>query len=80
MIRAIEVYDTFNPKRLLEVKFVLCNSLDGRYVAGYDMNKEEIGEGRTIYGFTATGRTFRSSYKSLREVEVQTQLGLNGKL
>ena len=67
MIRAIEVYDTFNPRRLLEVKFVLCNGLDGRYVAGYDMKKEEIDEGRTIHGVTETGRTFRSSYASMRE-------------
>ncbi len=35
-IRAIEVYDTFNPKRLLEVRFVSCSDEEGRYHAGFD--------------------------------------------
>ncbi|MEK6910209.1 MAG: hypothetical protein AABW82_00365 [Nanoarchaeota archaeon] len=66
MIRVIEVYDTFEPDRLLEVKFVPCDYLNGEYIAGYD-EKRKIKDGRKVFGFTLTGKTFRSSYGSMRE-------------
>lgn len=57
-IRALEVHDSFNPERVLEVRFVLPSSQDGWHYDGLDRNS----------GFTRTGRTFRSSYLSLRQI------------
>jgi len=55
-VRALEVYDSFNPKRLLEVKFVV-NKGNGVH---YDISNE-------CEGFSMTGRTFRTSYASLMQ-------------
>ncbi|MDO8563941.1 MAG: hypothetical protein Q7R87_02945 [Nanoarchaeota archaeon] len=65
-MRLIEVYDTFEPSRLLEFKCVPCDDLNGEYITGYDESKS-IKDGRKVFGFTLTGRTFRSSYGSMRE-------------
>ncbi|MEK6889876.1 MAG: hypothetical protein AABX35_01680 [Nanoarchaeota archaeon] len=57
MIRVIEVYDTFEPNRLLELKFGLCNGMNGLY---YDGKTGSLGS-------TQTGRTYRCSYGSIRK-------------
>ncbi len=62
MIRAIEVYDSFEPKRLLEVRFVYGAKENPS--AHVDLN--EIGERR--FGNTETGKTFRVCYASLRDL------------
>lgn len=55
-VLALEIYDSFNPDRLLEVRF--ATKIDDR--THYDWSVHDFG---TSY----TGRTFRSSYASLRE-------------
>ena len=65
MIRALEVRDSFDPERLLEVKFVLCYSQEGWHYDGADRNS----------GFTNIDRTFRSSYFSLRQLLGNCALG-----
>lgn len=56
-IRALEIYDSFHPERLLEVNFVVWSGRDFYY---------DFKKGEKI--FTETGRTFRASYGSLAEI------------
>lgn len=64
-VRALEIYDTFYPKRLLEVRFVVDKG-NGEF---YDsINREN--------GYSKTGRTFRSSYASLRQFYMPSEKGV----
>jgi hypothetical protein len=73
MIRALEVYDSFDHRRLLEVRFVIMEESGMHYdwkahskVIHPDM-KENPDQPRYL-GCTLTGKSFRSSYHSLREL------------
>jgi hypothetical protein len=57
MIKALEIYESKYPDgKLLEIRFVLCNSLDGMH---YDCSSNSIGKAET-------GRTFRTTEGLLR--------------
>ena len=61
-VKALEIYDTFYPERLLEVRFVVDKE-DGIF---YDSVSREN-------GYSKTGRTFRSSYFSLMQFYIPSE-------
>jgi hypothetical protein len=78
MIGAVEIYDSLDDGKLLEVRFVMCNSLKGNH---FDCNlaREEWekklrviieGDGKDGYGIgrTLIGRTFRTTEGSMRRL------------
>ncbi len=76
MIRALEVYDSFDPDRLLEVKFVLSSGEENRHL-DCNVSDHEVKpsngkfEPRAKEGYAPTGRTFRSRYYSLRQLQMR---------
>jgi len=56
MIKPLEIYDSLNPKNLLEIRFVLGNGITGEFFDNTSRHE----------GYSLTGKTFRASYRSLR--------------